>query len=296
MHQCMELIDFDWNHIRTFVATAEAGSFSAAARQMRATQPTVGRQITALEEHLGVSLFERIGYKLIVTPAGDDLLRYARKMEGAAQDIGRVAFGRSNEIAGKVTITATDLYAQRILAPLLAELHKAAPDIQLEIIPSNDRVDLQKREADIALRNGDPIEPELIQTRLPDGEGCFYAANGYVIAHGPFENAQDAKRAQFIDIDMNMRYANYLNSLGMDLAPSNFAFQTESLDLMWTLVKSGLGIGPCDRRIADPDPSVTQVFSDLPPTPIPTYLMVHRDVRTNRRVRTVFDFLVAKLS
>lgn len=292
----MDMTDFDWNHIRAFVATAETGSFSAAARLLRTTQPTIGRQIASLEEQLGVTLFERIGHRLRITPSGQDLLRYARRMGGAAEDIGRVAFGHSNAPAGRVTVTSTDLYAHKIIAPLLPDLHELAPDIQIVVTASNDRFDLQKREADIALRNGDPVEPELVQTRLPDGTGRFYASKTYIDKKGPFGSVSDASRADFIDIDTDNRWMGYLNNLGMGLTPANFPFQTESLNLMWDMVRGGLGIGPCDTRIAEPDPMVEPVFTDLPPTPIPTWLMVHRDVRTNRRVRLVFDFLVARLS
>jgi DNA-binding transcriptional LysR family regulator len=292
----MDLTGFDWNHIRAFVATAETGSFSSAARKLRTTQPTIGRQIAALEERLGVTLFERIGYRLLITPAGQELLRFARKMDGAAQDIGRVAFGKSNAPAGQVTLTATDLYANRVLTPLLPELRQVAPDIQIVIMASNERFDLQKREADIALRNGEPVEPELVQTRLPDGSGKFYAAKTYVAAKGPFDHVTDAIGGDFIDIDTEQQWMGFLNSMGMGLSPANFPYQTESLNLMWEMVRGGLGIGPCDARIGDADPDVVPVFPSLPPTPIPTYLMVHRDVRTNRRVRIVFDYLVAKLS
>lgn len=292
----MDLTEFDWNHMRAFVATAESGSFSGAARRLRTTQPTIGRQIAALEDRLAVTLFERIGHKLRITPTGIDLLHHARRMEGAAQDIGRIAFGQSNATRGRVVITATDLYAHRVLTPLLPDLQKAAPDIQIVIAASNDRFDLQKREADIALRNGDPVEPELVQTRLPDGLGKYYAAKPYVARHGPFDRPEDASRGQFIDIDTDGQWMGFLNSLGMPVTPDQFTFQTESLNLMWDMVCNGMGIGPCDMRIGAREPRVQAVFETLDPMPIPTYLMVHRDVRTNKRVRTVFDFLVAALS
>jgi len=292
----MDTNGFDWNHMRAFVATAETGSFSEAARRLHTTQPTIGRQIAALEDRLAVTLFERIGHKLRITPTGIELLHHARRMDGAAQDIGRIAFGQSNAAGGRVVITATDLYAHRVLAPLLPELRQAAPDIQIVIAASNDRFDLQKREADIALRNGDPVEPELVQTRLPDGLGKYYAARSFVAEFGPFDRVEDAVRGAFIDIDTDDRWMDFLNSMGMNLTPDHFACQTDSLNLMWDMVKSGMGIGPCDARIGDAEPQVQAVFETLKPMPIPTWLMVHRDVRTNRRVRTVFDFLVERLS
>ena len=71
---------FDWNRARAFLVTAEEGSFSAAARALGQAQPTLGRQVTALEEELGVALFERIGHRLVLTETGKHLLHIARKL------------------------------------------------------------------------------------------------------------------------------------------------------------------------------------------------------------------------
>src|SRR6185436_11045290 len=109
MHFCMDWrsVDFDWNQARAFLITAEEGSFSAAARALRMAQPTIGRQVAALERALGITLFERVGTSLELTSSGLELVEHARAMGEAATRVSLTATGRASEIAGSVCITAS---------------------------------------------------------------------------------------------------------------------------------------------------------------------------------------------
>ena len=98
-------INFDWNRARAFLVTAEEGSLSAAARALGLAQPTLGRQVDALEEELGVTLFERFGRGLQLTPAGHELVTHARAMGEAASRLSMAAYGQSGEIEGTVSIS-----------------------------------------------------------------------------------------------------------------------------------------------------------------------------------------------
>ena len=102
-------VAFDWNQVRAFLVTAEEGSFSAAARALGLTQPTLGRQVAALEDYLGVTLFERLGRSLSLTQSGLELLDHVRAMGDAASRISLTASGQSQRIEGQVCITATDV-------------------------------------------------------------------------------------------------------------------------------------------------------------------------------------------
>ncbi|RYG90625.1 LysR family transcriptional regulator [Loktanella sp. IMCC34160] len=287
----MDSPKIDWNHLRSFLATAEAGSFSAAAIALGTTQPTISRQVAALEATLGVTLFERVGQRIELTPAARDLVPMAADMNRAASAISRSAFGMSQTLAGEVRITATDLFASRILPPLIARMRAEAPEITIVLIPGNDHKNLQTREADIAVRNIRPTEPELIGTRLPDATGRFYAARSYLDRIGPINTLADLSRADFINIDDREGYLQFYQSMGFPVTAANFPYVTEDHNVMWEMVRAGLGIGPCDARVGDADPDVVPVLPDLPPIPFPVWLLVHRDVRSNRRVRHVFDFL-----
>ena len=166
-------MNFDWNRARAFLVTAEEGSFSAAARALSSTQPTVGRQVAALEQELGVTLFERIGTRLELTVSGLDLLEHVRAMGAAANQTSLAATGRSESVEGTVCITASEAITAFLLPPILQGLRLEHPGISLELIASNEVRDLQRREADIAVRNFAPKRPDLIARKVGESTAHF---------------------------------------------------------------------------------------------------------------------------
>lgn len=295
IHLRMDLSQLDWNHLKAFHATAETGSFSAAAKALNTTQPTISRQIAALEQTLSLVLFERVGHTIALTPAAKDMLNALRTMQDAATSLERAAYSHAQDLAGSVTLTATGLFASCILPPILAKLRVDAPEIHIEILPSNEWKNLQHREADIAIRNARPTEDELIGTRIKDAIGRFYAARSLIDRTGPITQPHQAEGVPFIDLDSKQGYFDFLVTLGLPVTPDDLPIKAEDHNVMWGLVRAGLGIGPCDERIGDADPDVVRVLTDLPPIPFPVWLLVHRDVKHNKRVRYVFDYLTREM-
>lgn len=125
---------FDWNHMRAFLATAEEGSLSAAARKLGLTQPTLGRQVTALEAELNLMLFERVGRNLVLTQAGEELLQHVRAMNAAADQVALVASGQSQAVEGVVRITASDVFSAYLLPPIMKELRARARSWKLTLL------------------------------------------------------------------------------------------------------------------------------------------------------------------
>jgi len=140
---------FDWNQARAFLATAEEGSLSAAARVLGQRQPTLSRQVARLEEDLGVMLFERIGRRLMLTQPGIELLEHFKAMGAAADLVTLTASGQSQAIEGQVSITATDFMATYRLPRVLSRIRDVAPGIKISVSTSNEVRDLMRREADI---------------------------------------------------------------------------------------------------------------------------------------------------
>lgn len=274
------------------MVTAEEGSFSAAARALGLTQPTLGRQVDALEKELGVTLFERVGGGLTLTRGGLDLLEHVRSMGQAANGVSLAASGQSQTLAGTIAITASEVTSAFLLAPVLAQLRRDHPGIDVRVVATNAVRDLRRREADIAVRNGKPTDPSLIATRLRDTAARLYATRSYLDRIGHPRSAADLSKAEFIGFDD--RFRDGMNALGFDLGPSNFPIFTESHLVLWELVKSGLGIGVILDEVGDAEPLVERVLPSLPPIPVPMWLVAHREVRTSRRVRLVFD-LVAEM-
>ena len=208
-------VKFDWNRARAFLVTAEEGSLSAAARALGMTQPTLGRQVSALEEELGVVLFERAGLGLVLTPGGLELLEHVREMGEAASLVSLTASGQSTNIEGTVCISASEVYSVFLLPPIIAKLRKLESKINIEVIATNLTSDLRRREADIAIRNFRPTQPELIAKKIKDDSARLYATAEYLKSLGKISSAEDLKRADFISFDNTGMLMNGLNERGM---------------------------------------------------------------------------------
>lgn len=288
-------VAFDWNQVRAFLVTAEEGTFSAAARALGATQPTLGRQVAALEERLGVTLFERLGRSLSLTQSGLELLDHVRAMGDAASRVSLTASGQSQSIEGQVCITATDLFAMHILPDALRRLRELAPGIEIEVVASNDVRDLRRREADIAIRHARPEQPDLIAKLLRETTIHIYAATEYLDRIGRPKSPEDLTGAEFIGFDRSDRLIAYLNERGLSLTKNDFKLISESGAVTWEMVKQGLGIGVMAELIADRTPGVEPVLPDIEPSTIPVWLVTHRELHTSRRIRLVFDILAESL-
>ena len=177
-------VRFDWNRARAFLVTAEEGSLSAAARALGMTQPTLGRQVDALEEELGVVLFERAGRGLVLTPSGLELLDQVRRMGEAASGVSLTASGQAQTIAGNIRISASEIEALTLLPPIIARLRREAPGIEVEVVGSNVAADLRRREADIAIRSFRPTEPELIAKKIRENSLLAWKAPDTSRRHG----------------------------------------------------------------------------------------------------------------
>ena len=298
MHICMDWtsVKFDWNKARAFLVTAEEGSLSAAARAFGMAQPTLGRQVDGLEQELGIVLFERLGRGLTLTPAGLELLDHVRAMGEAAGQLSLSALGQTQSIDGTISISASETYAAALLPPIIAKLRAQHPGIRVEIVVSSTASDLRRREADIAIRNFRPVEPDLIATKVAEAEARLYANPAYLSQLGPIHAPHDLARANFIDMDGSGGFMKALNQMGLGLAEKNFQVMTESYLVMWELVKQGIGIGVLDSLIGDAEPMVQRALPDLDPLIFPIWLVAHREVTTSRRIRTVFDLLKTELT
>lgn len=289
-------MNFDWTRARAFLVTAEEGSLSAAARALGLAQPTLGRQVAALEQELGVALFERAGRGLSLTPTGLELLEHVRNMGAAAERVSLAATGHSQEIAGSVSISAGEAYAAFLLPPILARLRHEHPGIRIEIVASNAVSDLRRREADIAIRNARPTDPELIARKICDDAARLYAAPGYLDRIGPVSGPGDLSGADFMGFDEGGALREALNAQGLDLRRGNFTVLSGSHLVQWECVRQGLGIGVMPSVIGDADPAVRRALPELPPIPFPVWLTAHRELHTSRRIRLVFDLLAGELA
>ena len=219
-------VNFDWNHTRAFLVTAEEGTLSAAAKALGMTQPTLSRQVAALELELGVTLFERVGKRLVLTDSGLELLQQAQSMSDAAMLFSLTASGQSQQIEGSVIVSVGELDAVFRLPKIIAKLRQLEPKIEIEVVVTNQPSDLIRREADIAIRNFHPTQNDLIAKKLGEEVIHLYGAEDYVKKISPFTSLAELTEVQDIQIigfDKTDAVSKVLNPLGWQLSEDNLS-------------------------------------------------------------------------
>jgi len=285
-----------WELYRTFLAVLREGSLSGAARRLRLTQPTVGRQVAALEAALGIALFTRSPGGLAPTPAALDLAPEAEAMAAAAEALRRAASGEAAEERGTVRLTASEIMGAEVLPPMLARFRARHPSIALELVLSNRNEDLLRREADLALRMARPRQAALVARRIGTVGIGLYAHRRHVEAFGLPRSLDELRRHPLIGFD---RDDSSWRSLGDSVLPVTrdiFAFRTDSDLAQLAALRAGLGIGGCQHGIARREPDLVPVLPRAVSFSLEMWLALHEDLRASRRVRLLFDHLAAELA
>lgn len=286
-----QLNSFDWNQAKAFLATAEEGSLSAAAKVTGLTQPTLSRQVAALEEELGVMLFERVGRSLHITEQGLDMLEYIKTMDDAAKQVLLSASGRSESIEGQVCISVTDGTAVNQMPAVIEELRYLAPEIEIELLCSNSISDIRRREADIAIRHVRPDQPELITRLIYESKIYLSASTEYLAEIGRPKSLEDLNNLDFIGFENIDRNIDFLNNFGLSLKRKNFKITSNNGLAVFELVKRGLGVSMMPQELINKSPGLEIVTPEIIQFKIPYWLTTHRELHLSRRIRLVYDLL-----
>ena len=289
-------INFDWNQARALLATVEEGSLSAAARVLNLTQPTLGRQVAALEEELGIVLFERSGRQLLPTPAARDIADHVRRMGEAATASSLAATGQSQSVEGVVRVSATEMYGAKVMPSFVAALRDSHPGIVIEIVATNALSDLRQREADIAIRNTDPRDPDMIARRLFDESGGLFASRAFVDAHGPFQTLADLRGVPFVGLGLATGVIDELQKRNVPITARDMVAGSENHLVHWEMARAGIGIGLNGADIGGLADGMIPILPELVHFEFPVWLVAPQELKTSPRVRVVFDALLAHLT
>ena len=283
--------DFDWSLIRSFLAALDHGSLLGAARALHSSQPTIGRHIAELESQLGVVLFERTGRGLLPSEMALRLADAARAMESGALQLARSVSGAEAGVSGSIRITASQPVACVLLPPVLARMRVALPDVQVELVVSNEVSNLLRREADIALRMVQPDQATLVAKRIGKVTLGAYAHRDYLRRRGTPKQPADLLAHELVGQDQSEAMLQGFAAYGFPMQRTHFALRTDDLMAYWEAVRAGLGVGFVADYMARTDSDVLPVLPTLKIPPLPMWLAVHREIRTSRRIRAVYDFL-----
>lgn len=295
MHFRMPKPAFDWALVPSFLAVLEAGSLLGAAKRLGMHQPTLSRHVAELEAQLGLPLFERTGRGVTPTAAALGIAEAARAMDDGAGLLTRALARQQQTTQGTVRLSTSMVAATWLLPRALAEFQAQEPGIAIELVASNALSNLLRREADIAVRMVRPAQSSLIARKLGDVPIVAAAHRSYLAQHGTPKTPGDLAQHRLIGQDQEDAILRGFAQMGLPATREHFALRTDDQVAYGQLVAQGAGIGFVARYAMRQWHGVEVVLPGLPIPPLPCWLAVHREIRGNRVVRRVYDFLAEAL-
>ena len=287
---------FDWNDLRFFLAVARGGSTLAAGKSLRVSQTTVARRISALEESLKLTLFDRRQAGYALTPDGQELLVCAEEVEASALKLAEAAAARTRDLAGSVRVTSDEIFAATLLAPMLRDLHDRHPEIHIELDTSPLVRDLGKGEADVSLRSSTGEQPAgVVGRRICIDDWTLYCSRDYAERKGVPAKRDELKQHAIIgggSGSLWRQYQAWLQSLDLE---DQVAMHYGSSTGLLVGIRSGLGLSVLPCIVAENEPDLVRCFPPRQQHGRTLWLLTHERVRSSPRVRTVIDFLYERL-
>ncbi len=289
----------DWDKIPIFYAVAEAKSFTHAAETLNMSQSALSRQIRTLETSLNAQLFHRHARGLTLTEQGELLFRTAREMTHRLETACSRIADLQERPSGTLRVTTTLGLGTNWLTPRLGDFLKLYPDIQLELILSDEELDLSARQADIGIRLRSPDQAGLIQRRLFTVHFHVYAATSYLERHGIPHSVEDLDHHTLLSFS-GERVPEYLSipwlsTIGRPTHEKRpFHFEVNNLTALKRATEQGFGLAILPDYLIDSDSNLVKTLADFKVPSLDSYLVYPEAVRNVARVRVLRDFLVTK--
>ncbi|MAM63360.1 LysR family transcriptional regulator [Maritimibacter sp. UBA3975] len=290
------LSSLDWTLVRAFLAVAETGSLSAAARALGSSQPTLGRQVREAEAALGVELFQRHAKGLSLTQTGQAILPAAQEMQAAAGQIALIAAGQDERPTGTVRVTASVIVAHFVLPPILARLRAEEPGIVVDLVATDSSDNLLFREADIAVRMYRPDQLDMVTRHVTDLPLGIFAAKSYLDRRGQPETVEEALDHDWVGYDRSDLMLRGMRQMGWPVDRDFFAIRTDDQAGNWQLIRAGCGIGIAQIATARDAPEVERLLPDMELPALPVWLTAHEAMRRTPRIARVWDALAEGLA
>ena len=252
----------DWNLLRTFATVVEAGSLAAASRTLNLAHPTVARHIQQLEEQLEVALFERTSSGLRINESGRRLVEAASQMRDQARILESAAESVKTTTTGRVRITIAEIFVD--LLPELLSLAQApaeADGLQVELVVSQDILNLLEQEADIAIRHVRPTQADLVARKVGALPMGAWASADYLAARDPV-TLENISNHRFIDGSSHQRFLDALSGFGYPIPEDALSFRTDSMRAQIRAAQLGWGIVGIPNYVGEGSPGLVRVLSE----------------------------------
>jgi DNA-binding transcriptional LysR family regulator len=290
----------DWDKLKVFHAAAEAGSFTHAGEHLGLSQSAVSRQVSALEQELGVSLFHRHARGLILTEQGELLHHTAHdvfmKLEAA-----RAKLTDSKERPnGILKVQTTPGIGVHWLTPRLDEFIDLYPDIHITLITTDEELDLAMREADVAIRLRQPTQPDLIQRKLFSVRFHAYASPDYLKRFGTPKTLEDLDEHRVLMLGgkvvpnhfENRRWLIEVNRNGK--GPRSPVLTINTVLGVMRACQRGIGVALLPDYLVEDNGGLVRLFGESDSTALDAYFVYPEELKSVARVQVFRDFLVAK--
>jgi DNA-binding transcriptional LysR family regulator len=287
---------FDWNDLRYLLAIAREGSTLSAAKALGVSQPTVQRRLAALEERIGRKLVEHhpTGYRL--TELGKALYPHAVDVERSVEAFQRQLRAAGEELTGTLRVTCPEGMASRLLAPVIEAFRQKHPELRVDLIMTDRRLDLAKGEAEVALRIHEPGDDQLIARKIANSPWAVFASRSYIKRHGRPQRSEDLDQHAIIEFAGELADNHAARWLRSVAPKATIAIRGNSMLGVLAAVKSGAGLAPLPMLLGGSEDGLEPVLETIPEIDTKLYLVIHADLKRTPRVRAFCDFVVAEMA
>ena len=291
----------DWDKLRIFHAVAEAGSFTHAGETLHLSQSAVSRQISALEESLKLPLFHRHARGLLLTEQGELLYQTAHEVFAKLAMTEAMLADTKDKPSGEIKVTATVGIGSNWLTPRIRDFIELYPDITVNLILADRELDLAMREADVAIRFREPVQPDLIMRKIMSVRHHLYASTEYIERHGTPANLKELTKRNILiygdEAPSNIANVNWiLDALKTYKADIQPVFKVNNVYGLLLAIQSGLGIGSLPDYITQGHKGLVRILPDQEGPEFSAFYVYPEELRKSKRVTIFRDFLIQKVA
>ena len=283
-----------WDDFRVIKAIAEARSLPAAAAELGIDHSTVFRRLNQIEKALGVRLFERLRTGYVVTPAGEEVVGLAARLDEEITALTRRMSGREPDPSGELRVTTNDSLLIHLLIPLLATFRRRCPRIRLDVVIGNRALDLSKRDSDVAIRATDRPPDTLVGRRIARIGWALYGRAQDFPDPGPVTDDALAGR-DWVSLGDALGGLAAVRHVRTQVPADRVAYRIDTVLGLAEAIEAGIGIGHLPCFVGDPRPGLRRLGPLIEPFATDLWLLTHPDLRGAARVRAFLDVMGAEL-
>ncbi|WP_207919233.1 LysR family transcriptional regulator [Methylobacterium segetis] len=276
-----------WDDFRLVKAIAERGGLTLAAEALAINHSTAFRRLAAIEASLDARLFERHRSGYVPTAAGEAMVRAAARMETDVATFSREIAGRAQAPAGELRVTAAASFLSSVMMPLLGRFCDRYPQIRLDVVVSEEALNLSRRDADVALRATDGPPPTLVGRRLADIAWAIY---------GRADASREIEGRDWVAPSEGVGGGRHFRFVQARAGKDRVRLQLNTVLGLAEAVESGIGIAPLPCMQGDATPALARLAPPEPELASTLWLLTHPDLRHAPRVRAFMDFMAEEIA